>query len=404
MPGTHGTGHGVPRRSHASGPKPESFAVSQRYVPAIFARGGTSKGLFFLAKDLPEDPAERDALFLAALGSPDPNSRQLDGMGGGLSSLSKVVVLAPSTHPEADVDYTFGQVAVEEPVVDYGANCGNLASAVGPVAVETGLAPVTDGTVSVRIHATNTGQLITSTFEVRDGLPVTTGPLALPGVAGHGAPIQLEFHDPGGSVTSGVLPSGRVRDRLTVQDVGEVDVSLVDATNPVVFLEAAAVGLTGAESIEALEANPALLQRLDRIRRAGGVTMGLGATPQEVGLANPKIAVIAPAQPFTALDSTQITATEHDLCVRMISMGKWHRAVTSTGALCLATAASIEGTLPAQLRPTTDAEEPLRIGHPSGVITVRATTRHDGGTWHAMSASLFRTARTLMRGEVAINR
>lgn len=378
--------------------------MTQRYVPAIFARGGTSKGVFFLAKDLPADRAERDAIFLAALGSPDPNGRQLDGMGGGLSSLSKVVVLAPSDHPEADVDYTFGQVAVDEPVVDYGANCGNLASAVGPVAVETGLVPTTNGTVSVRIHATNTGQLITSTFEVRDGLPVTTGNLALPGVAGRGAPIQLQFHDPGGSVTSGLLPSGRVRDRLTVQDAGEIEVSMVDATNPVIFVEAATIGLTGTESIEELEANHTLLQCLDRIRRTGGVAMGLGTTPQEIGLASPKIAIIAPAQPFTTLDGTQVTATEHDICVRMISMGNWHRAVTSTGALCLATAAAIEGTLPARLHSTADTTKPLRIGQPSGVVTVSASTRRDGDTWHAMSASLFRTARTLMHGEVAINR
>jgi 2-methylaconitate cis-trans-isomerase PrpF len=378
--------------------------MTQRYVPAIFARGGTSKGVFFLAKDLPADRTQWDTIFLATLGSPDPNGRQLDGMGGGLSSLSKVVVLAPSDHPEADIDYTFGQVAVNEAVVDYGANCGNMASAVGPVAVETGLVPVTDGTASVRIQATNTGQLITSTFEVRDSLPVTTGNLALSGVAGHGAPIQLEFHNPGGSVTSGLLPTGQARNRLAVHDAGQIEVSLVDATNPVVFIEAATVGLKGTESIEELEANSALLQRLDHIRRAGGVAMGLGVTPQEIGLANPKVAVIAPAQPYIALDGTPVSAAEHDICVRMISMNNWHRAITSTGALCLATAAAIKDTLPAQLRSTADTEKPLRIGHPSGVVTVSATVQRDADTWHAISASLFRTARTLMRGEIAINR
>ncbi|RDV12273.1 hypothetical protein DXK94_02830 [Arthrobacter sp. RT-1] len=378
--------------------------MPQAYVPAIFARGGTSKGLFFLAKDLPEDPAERDAIFLAALGSPDPNGRQLDGMGGGLSSLSKVVILAPSTHPDADVDYTFGQVAVDAPVVDYGANCGNLASAVGPVAVETGLVPASDGMISVRIHATNTGQLITSTFEVRDGLPVTVGDLTLSGVGGQGAPIQLEFHDGGGAVTSGLLPSGNTRDVLDVDGLGEIEVSLVDATNALVFVEASTVGLTGEETLDELDAERSLLERLDRIRRAGGVAMGMATKPDDVGLANPKIAVIGKPLRFNALDGTEIAAADYDISVRMLSMGRWHRAVTSTGALCLATAVAIEGTLPAQIHTSTTPHNPVRIGQPSGVVMVSASTRCENGAWTAVSASLFRTARTLMRGEVAINR
>ncbi|MDR7159058.1 PrpF domain-containing protein [Arthrobacter sp. BE255] len=378
--------------------------MRQNYVPAIFARGGTSKGLFFNAADLPAEQTERDALFLAALGSPDPYGRQLDGMGGGISSLSKIAILAPSGHPDADVDYTFGQVAVDQEVVDYAVNCGNLASAVGPVAVEAGIISVPDGTVSVRIHATNTRQFITSTFEVRDGSPVTTGDLALPGVAGLGAPIELEFHDGGGSITSGVLPSGNVCDRLTVEGLGEIEVSLVDATNPVVFVEAATVGMTGVESIAALDADHDLLRRLDVIRRAGGVAMGLGSSPESIALANPKIAVVGPAKPFTALDGAEVGADDYDISVRMLSMGGWHRAVTSTGALCIATAAAIEGTLPNQLHATSTTEGILRIGQPSGIVPAAATAETENGVWHARTASLFRTARVLMRGEVAVNR
>ncbi|WP_461189981.1 PrpF domain-containing protein [Arthrobacter sp. Z4-13] len=378
--------------------------MQQRYVPAIYARGGTSKGLFFNAKDLPAERSERDALFLAALGSPDPNGRQLDGMGGGISSLSKIAILAASDHPDADVDFTFGQVAVDQEIVDYAVNCGNLASAVGPVAIEAGIISVPDGAASVRIHATNTGQFITSTFEVRDGHPVTTGDLALPGVSGLGAPIELEFHDGGGSITAGVLPSGNVCDRLTVEGVGDVEVSLVDATNPVVFVEAAAVGMTGVEGLDALDADRDLLRRLDLIRRAGGVVMGLGSTPASIGLANPKIAVVGPAKPFTALDGTQVGADDYDISVRMLSMGGWHRAVTSTGALCIATAAAIDGTLPAQLHSTTTSKGILRIGQPSGVVPAAASAATENGVWNAKTASLFRTARVLMRGEVAVNR
>lgn len=376
--------------------------MHQRYVPAMFVRGGTSKGLFFLAEDLPADRAERDAWFLAALGSPDPNGRQLDGMGGGLSSLSKVAFLGVSEHPEADIDYTFAQVSVDEPVVDYGANCGNLASAVGPVAVESGLLDVPDGTVSVRIHATNTGQLITSTFEVRDGRAVIKGDLALPGVSGRGAPIQLEFCNPGGSVTSGLLPTGAVRDQLHIDGLGAITASLVDATNPVVFVEAASVGLTGAETVDELDANRDLMDRLERIRRAGGVAMGLGKSASAVGLANPKIAVLSPAQEFTALDGTRIGAEDHDISIRIISMGRWHRAVTVTGALCLATAASIDGTVAADIFSVTGTDRPLRVGQPSGVVAVASSTRREDARWVAESASLFRTARILMRGEVGI--
>lgn len=375
----------------------------QRFVPAVFARGGTSKGVFFLAGDLPSESAERDAIFLAVMGSPDPYGRQLDGMGGGLSSLSKVAILARSEHTRADVDYTFGQVAVDQSVVDYGANCGNLASAVGPVAVATGLVTPSDGPISVRIHATNTGQLITATFEVEGGQPVSVGDFTLPGVSGSGAPVRLEFHDPAGSLTGSLLPTGRVADRLSVEGVGEVDVSLVDSTNPLVFVAASAVGMTGAESLDELDADHRLGQVLDRVRRAGGVAMGLAARADDVGLANPKIAVVAAPQRFTGLDGTVVEPGDHDLCVRMISMGRWHRAVTSTGALCLATAAAIDGTLPARLRAGPVADGALRIGQPSGVVTVGATTRLLDGRWEAESASLLRSARILMRGEVAVN-
>ena len=410
--------------------------MTETSVPAVFARGGTSKGLFFRAEDLPEDRAARDRIFLSALGSPDPHGRQLDGMGGGLSSLSKAAVLGPPTHPDADVDYTFAQVSVDSPVVDYGLNCGNMASAVGPVALDMGLLPLPDdGPLTVRIHATNTGQLIEAEFEVASGRAVTSGDFALDGVAGTGAPIRLAFLEPGGAMTGRLLPTGNPTDVLEVEGIGRVEVSLVDAANPVVFVEAgslrrdgaqpAGTVLTGAETPDELEATPGLEPALERIRRAGTVAMGMASSPDQVGPANPKIAVVSRAQDAVGLNGETLPAAGHDLTVRMVSMGRIHRAVTSTGALCLAAAAAVPGTLPARVRRADgvaagsgegavvgkdgavqeDAAAPgvLRIGHPSGVtpVTAEVERRGDGG-WHARGVSLFRTARILMHGEVAV--
>lgn len=405
----------------------------ETFIPAVFARGGTSKGLFFRADDLPEDRAVRDRIFLSALGSPDLHGRQLDGMGGGLSSLSKVAVLAPPTHPDADVDYTFGQVSVDSPVVDYGLNCGNMASAVAPVALDMGLIPLPDdGPLTVRIHATNTGQLIAAELQVASGRAVASGDLALDGVAGTGAPIRLAFLEPGGAMTGRLLPTGNPVDVLEVEGLGEVEVSLVDAANPVVFvaassLDAGGTALTGAETPDELEAIVGLEPALERIRRAGAVAMGMAETPEAVGLANPKVAVVAPAQDAVGLSGETIRAEDQDLAVRMVSMGRIHRAVTSTGALCLAAAAAVPGTLPARVRRAAgeaagggegavvgkegagEASAPapdgavLRIGQPSGVTPVTAEVeRREDGTWHARGVSLFRTARILMRGEVCV--
>ena len=270
--------------------------MTQRAVPAVFVRGGTSKGLLFHAADLPTDPAERDRLLLAALGSPDPYGRQLDGLGGGSSSLSKAAVIGPPTRDDADVDYTFAQIAVDAPVVDYGANCGNLSAAVGPFAVDEGLvrAPA-DGEALVRIHNTNTGKVIESRFPVVDGRAAVAGALAVPGVAGTGAPVRLDFLDPAGSRTGALLPTGRPVDELRLPDGRTVRASLVDASNPVVIVLATDVGLTAAEHPDAVDADAATMTLLDQVRRAGGVAMRLGRTPDDVPLSNPKIAVVAAA-------------------------------------------------------------------------------------------------------------
>jgi 2-methylaconitate cis-trans-isomerase PrpF len=369
-----------------------------RRIPALFMRGGSSKGVLLEARDLPADARERDALLLTILGSPDPYGRQLNGMGGGLSSLSKAAIIAPSQRGDADVDFTFAQVAVDRPVVDYGATCGNLASAVGPFAVDRGLVRVADGEATVRIFLTNTRKVCHATFAVSGGEPVEHGDYEIAGVAGTGARIQLDFLDPGGSATCGLLPTGRVTDEIDLPDAGRFTVSLVDATNPVVFVAASAVQARATAAPAEIDGDRRLMALLDQLRRAGGVRMGLGNTPQEVGLANPKIAMIGPPETFTTISDEQVPADETDILVRIVSMEKCHRAVTLTGAMCIAAATKLVGSLPhAMARPgVTD----VRVGSPSGVLPVSAHVTRTGEAWRVDSCRVWRTARRLMSGEV----
>ena len=374
--------------------------MSQVFVPAAFYRGGTSKGLFLHARDCPADPAARDAMLLSALGSPDPYGRQLDGMGGGTSSLSKAAIIGPPTRPDADVDYTFAQIAVAQPVVDWGANCGNLASAVGPFAVDEGMVAMQGDSALLRIHQVNTGKIIHARFPLKDGRAAVDGDFAIDGVAGTGARIGLEFLEPAGTFTSGLLPSGRVLD-VIADEAGPVPASLVDATNPVVFVAASDLGLRGGETPDEIEADPALMARLDRLRRAAGVMMGMAPTPEAVGLANPKIAVVSAPAGFRALDGREFGAESHDIAVRMVSMERVHRAVTLTGAMCLAAACRIGDSLPNRLCRAGDTGGPVRIAHASGFIETGARVAKDGG-WHVAGTTVYRTARRLMQGAVAV--
>ncbi len=229
-------------------------------LPAVFMRGRQARAVMFHARDLP-DRAEWDPIFLAAMGSPDPNGRQLNGMGGGISSLSKICILAPSERSDADIDYTFAQVQIRDPSVDYRSNCGNMSSAVGPFAVDEGIVRPNGDTAVVRIFNTNTRKIIRSTFPLEDGRSATHGDLAIPGVAGTGAPVRLDFLAPGGATTGKLLPTGKPTDRLDVPGIGPIDVSLVDAANACVFVRALDLGLTGRELPEELERDPGLLEK-----------------------------------------------------------------------------------------------------------------------------------------------
>jgi len=373
--------------------------VARQRIPAVFVRGGSSKGVVFHARHLPHEASDRDRILLAVLGSPDPFGRQLNGMGGGISSLSKAAIVSPSSRDDADVDYTFAQVAVDRPVVDYGSNCGNLASAIGPFAIDEGLVSVQGPEALVRIFNTNTSKIIHARFDVKDGQAAETGEFVIPGVAGGGARIRLDFLNPGGAATKAFLPSGLVMDQLEIPGVGRLHVTLADATNPVVFVDARVLGLTLVESPEQIDANEGLMRTLDAIRRAGGVKMGLGATSESVSLANPKVALVAPATDFRAIDGSTVAAAEYDVAIRIVSMEKTHKAVTLTGAMCLAAACKVTGSIPHSLaRPSTD----VRIGNPSGVLPVGAVVEQTASGWEARHATVYRTARRLMEGFVVL--
>lgn len=380
--------------------------MAQATIPAVFMRGGTSKAIMFDGRVLPADRAEWDRLFLAAMGSPDPYGRQLDGMGGGVSSLSKVCVVTPSGRDDADVDYTFAQVQVREARVDYRGNCGNMSSAVGPFAVDSGFVRAEGDTATVRIFNTNTGKLIHARFPVRDGRTQYSGDLAIPGVGGTGAPIRLDFIAPGGATTGRLLPTGRALDRLDVPGLGSLEVSMVDAANACVFVRAQDVGLSGRELPDALEANPDALARLDGIRVRASLAMGIAATEAEARAIRivPFIGIVSAPADAPTLTGQPIRAGEIDLAARVISNGQPHRALPLTISLCTAVAARITGSVVASvLSPTAAAEGRLRLGMPSGVLAIEAVVEQAAnGAWHAQSGSFYRTARPLFSGAVHV--
>jgi 2-methylaconitate cis-trans-isomerase PrpF len=386
--------------------------MTQQRVPAVYMRGGTSRCLVFHERELPPPGAERDRILLAALGSPDPYGRQLDGLGGGISSLSKACIIGPSSHPDAQVDYTFAQVEVKVPVVDYKGNCGNCSSAVGPFAIDEKLVPVTDGITRVRFHNTNTKKVIVAHVPVRDGEAAVEGDFELAGVPGRGARIALDFLDPGGAGTGRLLPTGQPR-----EIIDGVEASLVDATNAVVFVRAKDLGIAGTESPMAIDADAALTGRLERIRVEAGRRMGITGSA-----AAPKVAVVAAPTTFTALDGVAYDPDASDVVGRAMSMGNCHRAFPLTVAMCLGVAARIAGTVVHECCTSAGARaatgtgigathgtqrvsghsSDIRLGHPSGVLPIDAAVATKNGAPWAEKVTVYRTARRLMEGFVRV--
>lgn len=375
--------------------------MAPRRLPAVFMRGGTSKAVMFHRRDLPQARHDWDRLFLAVMGSPDTDGRQLDGMGGGISSLSKVCVVGPPTRADADVDYTFAQVLIREAKVDYSGNCGNMSSAIGPFAVDEGLVQAGDGHATVRIHNTNTGKIIRATFEVLDGRARVDGDFTIPGVAGSGSPIRLDFLDPGGASTGKLLPTKGVAEVLDIPGLGAIEASMVDAANACVFVDAAAVGARGNELPEEIESDAALMERLALVRSHASVRMGI-APDLEAARAKtmiPFVALVSPPQRARMLSGEMLPAADADLTVRVLSNGQPHRALPLTVSLCTAVAARIPETLVARRAARVEGET-LRLGMPSGVLAVGARVEKAGEEWRAVHGSFYRTARRLFEGAV----
>lgn len=344
----------------------------------------------FKAQDLPEDKSKWAPIFLGVLGSPDPqNARQLDGLGGGISSLSKICIVGPSSHPEADVDYTFVAVGVKDTEVDFSSNCGNMSSAIGPFAVDSKLVVFgsKDQTVTVRIHNTNTGKIINSSFPVVNGEASAYGDFAIDGVAGTASAVQLDFVKPAGSRTGRLLPTGNV-----VDEFDGVKTTCVDVGNPCCFVQASSFDVSGDLTPDEIEKHPTLLNSLDSVRRQAGVKMGLAKTPPEVPGSVPKICMVSRV-------SSPAGSRQTDLTVRAISVGQPHKAVPITVALSAAAAAKLPGSTVENCLQSDDIVDPrgITLGHASGRLTVQAKFDAAG---QLEAATVFRTARRLMEGTV----
>lgn len=352
--------------------------MPQTSIPYMHMRGGTSKGLYFLASDLPADAQRRDAVLLAAMGSPDP--RQIDGLGGATSLTSKVAIVERATRDDADVDYLFAQVAVDAPRVDYGQNCGNILAGVAPFAIERGLVAARDGATPVRIHMVNTGQLATITVPTPNGRVEYGGGATISGVPGSAAALIIEFQDTAGSSCGALLPSGRSRDRID-----DVDVTCIDNGMPVVLLRAEDLGISGHESCTELDANAALKQRLESIRLQAGPLMNLGDVASRTV---PKMSLIAPP------------ASGGALATRTFIPHRCHEAIGVLGAVSVATACLLPGSVAQPLAQLSDgARKRISIEHPSGEFTVELSQDENG---QVIRAGLLRTARLLAEGRLFI--
>jgi len=375
----------------------------QLRIPAVYMRGGTSKGVFFLKDDLPSDPAAREKLLMRVIGSPDRYGKQTDGMGGATSSTSKIVILSKSARPDCDVDYLFGQVAIDKPQIDWTGNCGNLSTAVGPFAISTGLVEAPkDGSAVVRIWQANIKKRIISHVPMQAGEVQELGGFELDGVAFPAAEVKLDFLEPaeGGAL----FPTGRPIDTLDVPGVGNIEATLIDAGNPTIFVDAGKLGLKGTELQPDINGDKKILALAEAVRSHGAVAMGLTKTAEEATArrpGTPKIAFVAKPAPYTASDGKKVEAASIDLLGRIFSMGVLHHAMTGTGAVAIAAAAAIPGTVVSRVAPV-GKDGRVRFGHPSGTLTVGAEAREQSGQWTIQKVMLSRSARRLMEGWVRV--
>ncbi|WP_331695248.1 2-methylaconitate cis-trans isomerase PrpF [Pseudomonas sp. ZY71] len=388
--------------------------AAQIKIPATYMRGGTSKGVFFSLKDLPETaqipgPA-RDALLLRVIGSPDPYDKQIDGMGGATSSTSKTVILSKSTKADHDVDYLFGQVSIDKPFVDWSGNCGNLSAAVGSFAINNGLVDPSriphNGVAVVRVWQANIGKTIIAHVPITNGEVQETGDFELDGVTFPAAEVQVEFMDPAAEEEGGggsMFPTGNLIDELEVPGVGTFKATMINAGIPTIFVNAADIGYTGTELQGAINSDTQALQMFETIRAYGALRMGLIANLDEAAKRQhtPKVAFVAKPADYVASSGKVVGAGDVDLLVRALSMGKLHHAMMGTAAVAIGTAAAISGTL-VNLAAGGVERNAVRFGHPSGTLRVGAEASLENGEWIVKKAIMSRSARVLMEGYVRI--
>ncbi|MGN6232548.1 MAG: 2-methylaconitate cis-trans isomerase PrpF [Trinickia sp.] len=383
-------------------------------VPAVYMRGGTSKGVFFRLQDLPEAAqvpgAARDALLMRVIGSPDPYGKQIDGMGGATSSTSKTVIVSRSARPGHDVDYLFGQVAIDKAFVDWSGNCGNLSAAVGPFAIASGLidrARIPDnGIATVRIWQANIAKTIVAHVPMTDGAVQETGDFELDGVTFPAAEVALEFMDPAADEEGSggaMFPTGRPVDDLDVPGIGTLKATMINAGIPTIFVEAEAIGYRGTELQDAINGDEKALSMFETIRAYGALRMGLIERIEDIGQRQhtPKVAFVAKPADYVASSGKPVRAGDVDLLVRALSMGKLHHAMMGTAAVAIGTAAAVPGTL-VNLAAGGGEREAVRFGHPSGTLRVGAQAALVDGQWVVKKALMSRSARVLMEGWVRV--
>ena len=386
--------------------------ATQIKIPAIYMRGGTSKGVFFRRQDLPAEARQpgpvRDAILLRTLGSPDPYGKQIDGMGNASSSTSKAVILSASSRPDHDVDYLFGQVSIDQPLVDWSGNCGNLSAAVGPCAIHMGLIPAQrlphTGVATIRIWQANIGRTIVAHVPMQNGQVQELGDFELDGVSFPAAEIALEFVDPADDGNGAAMfPTGHLVDTLEVPGVSTFSATCINAGIPTIFLNAADLGYTGCERQSDINEDPAALARLERIRACAALKMGLIRSLDDAAARQhtPKLAWVGPPRSYTASSGRRMEAAHIDLVVRALSMGKLHHAMMGTAAVAIGTAAAIPGTL-VNLAAGGGERSSVVFGHPSGSLRVGAQAELVQGQWQVRKALMSRSARILMEGWVRV--
>ena len=377
----------------------------QTKIPAVFMRGGTSRAVCFREEVLASyPPPVRERIILAALGSPDVHGRQIDGLGGGISSLSKVVIVGRSPEADSDITFTFGQVDVRTPHIDWSGTCGNMAAAVGPFAIDENMIPAVEPVTTVRVFVTNTGKRYIAQVPVCAGKAAVEGEYVIDGVPAPGACITLEYPDPGGSLGGALLPTGLPRQPCELADSRVVTISVVDAAIPAVFVRASELGAEATQLAPALDAEPTLQQTLEEIRCRAAVLLGLTPSLEEAHEQFqhiPKVVLVAPPAAYLASSGKRVEAESIDLLARAISMRNTHRTVPGTVAMCTALAAQIEGTVVHEVT-WRAATHDLRIGHPAGFMEVGATVSSRDGQWYAERVTTKRTARRIMEGAVLV--